>query len=454
MPRATSARTTQMIRQPRVPTSPSLRYGNDRDPVKRTPFGLGHENPFALAQVPQVDGSGAPDIAQKCLRCSFGNVPVTEEVVWTILLPMKHEDVQATFGDVVNLFNPQGPAAGVCSIDTTFLINGILQTDLYCTGIGIHVFVEPLRFTAIGNGWAAPGTPATAPPSSDVWTRNDLDNGALGPASVVGTSAAPLITPASLDWGGSAEDAGWNFINAYQLQFRTNQRELMLNEMLADVSYFASFGDAVAAGTSEVAVIEYAALVNEQYRALGSATIFLSANFRRYGSIGASTAGNVGLFHATRDFDFAPLTMGGLKFQGTSCKGQMYRQIERPCFFERGIPIGPQFVVVDPCHQARFQAAMSIDSFTGSQNLQPDVNLSGFTMTGASVMLEQTLDLVAPANLPQQVTLERQVYKGGIFKVGVKLKGWEMPGAWKSWCQKNMPQLFNGSAATSPAPAT
>ena len=72
MARATSARTTQIIRQPRVPTSPSLRYGNDRDPVKRTPFGLGHENPFALAQVPQVDGSGAPDIAQKCLRCSFG----------------------------------------------------------------------------------------------------------------------------------------------------------------------------------------------------------------------------------------------------------------------------------------------------------------------------------------------------------------------------------------------
>ena len=416
----------------RIPTKVHQRYGNERDPLIRVPFGLGQP-------------AGTPGAAERCLKCSFGNVPVTEEVVWTILVPMSHTATQQTFGDIINLFNGNGVPAGVCSVDSTFLINGILQTDLYCTGIGIHVFVEPLFFAAIGNGWQAPATPGASVPSPDVWTLHDLNNGALGTPAQVGIDAAPLVTPASMDWGGCAWDAGWNFINAYQLQFRTNQRELMLNEMLADVAYFASFGDAIAAGTSEVAVIEYAALVNAQYRALGSGTIFLPANFRRYGSIGTTPTNNIGLFHATRDFDFAPTTRGGIKFQGTNCCGQMYRKVDKPCFFERGIPIGPQFVVVDPCHQARFQAAISIDSFTGSQNLQPDVNVSGFTLTGTNVMLEQTLDLTTPTNIPEQITVERQAFKGGIYKLGVKLKGWEMPGAWKAWCQKNLPQILAGS---------
>ena len=50
-------------------------YGDSQDRVKRIPFGLG--------QAP------SPDAAQKCLRCSFGNIPVIEEVVWTIPLPAR-----------------------------------------------------------------------------------------------------------------------------------------------------------------------------------------------------------------------------------------------------------------------------------------------------------------------------------------------------------------------------
>ena len=47
-------------------------YGDSQDRVKRISFGLG--------QAP------SPAAAEKCLRCSFGNVPVIEEVVWTIPL--------------------------------------------------------------------------------------------------------------------------------------------------------------------------------------------------------------------------------------------------------------------------------------------------------------------------------------------------------------------------------
>lgn len=419
----------KQMKMTRVPTKPHFRSGNDRDPLARVPFGLGQ--------------SPSPGAAERCLKCGFGNVPVTEEVVWTVVLPISHQAVLQTFGDIINQFGGNAVPEGVCSVDSTFLINGILQTDLYTTGVGIHVFVEPLVFTALGNGWATPEAAGASPASLDVWTANDLENGAIPGA----TFSPQNYFPASLNWGSDAWDAGWNFINAYQLLWRTSQRELVLNEMMADVAYFASFGDAVAAGTSEVAVIEYAALANEQYRALGSPFIFLPANFRRYGGVGTSTPTSLALAHPTRDFDFAPATHGGLKFQGTSCRGTMYRQIERPCFLERGIPIGFQYVVVDPCHQARFQAAMSIDSFTGSQNLQPDVNVANFTLTSSAGPLEQSLDLTTPTNIPQSVTVDRQVFKGGIFKLGMKLRGWEMPGAWKAWCQKNLPQLLWGSGS-------
>ena len=116
----------------RIPNKPSIRTGQDRDPSITTPFGLG--------------APPSPGAAAKCLSCGFGNVPVVEEVVWTIVLPMSHNAVQRTFGDTVNLFGANSGPEGVCSVDTTFLINGILQTDLYMTGLGIHVFVEPLVF--------------------------------------------------------------------------------------------------------------------------------------------------------------------------------------------------------------------------------------------------------------------------------------------------------------------
>jgi hypothetical protein len=430
----------------RVPSRATTTYGNERDTPKRVPFGLGR-SPQEWDAIGRKEGKvGLADrAANQCMTCGFGNVPVTEEVVWTIVTPMTSAQVIETFGDVVNLFSPSGSVAGVNSIDSTFLVNGILQTDLYCTGIGIHVFVEPITFSAPGNGWLAPEGAATPPPPSpDVFTVNDLAVGALG-------GITTGIVPATLDWGSSSWEAAWNFINAYQLQLRTNQRELMLNELLADVSYFASFGDVTGAGDSDVSVVEYAALVNAQYRIQGSPYIFLPTNFRRYGSVQlvGETTTSAGVFHATRDFDSVPATRGGPKVQGVQCCGGMYRKIERPCYFERGIPIGPQFAVVDPVHQARFQAALSIDSMTGSQNLLPDVNVGITTIGGGNSMLEQTLD-ATPVNVVQQISMQRQVFTGGIFKIGVKLKGWEMPGPWKQWMTQNCAQVFNGSPPQGP----
>jgi len=422
----------------------TARFADAQEKVRRVPFGLGA-------------APGTLGAAEKCLRCSFGNIPVIEEVVWTIPLPLTAEEALSTLGDTVNLLSGSSSVPGVASIDSTFLINGILQTDILAQGIGVHVFCEPMSFSTIGNAFAAPTVPNTScPPSPDVATANDLINGALGPIS----NPQEAIIPAVFEFGGPVWRAGWNFINAYQFQWKTSQRELVLNELAADVSYFGSFADAEAAGTSEVPIIEFVAAVNALYRSKGSQTIFLPVNFRRVGSVNGGTTSNVGIFHPTRDFDLAPVTWGGLRWQGYGCRGQMYRPIESPCFLERGIPIGMLFVVQDAVHQALLLEAVTINNEPFGTNVGIDENLScNTTVTtavpagtpatvggaaGTQVMLEQTLD-ASPVLVSQQVNTCRQTFKGGILKLAIKIKGWEMPGGWKAYCQSNLPQIMTSS---------
>jgi hypothetical protein len=419
-----------------------MKFGDSQEKVRRVPFGLGA-------------APGTPGAAEKCLRCSFGNIPVIEEVVWTIPLPLTSPEALATLGDTVNLLSGSSSVPGVASIDSTFLINGILQTDILSQGIGVHVFCEPMTFSTIGNAFTAPGTPPLfTPPSPDVFTSNDEAFGALGAQFALGPlNNGTKLSPAVFEFGSPAWRAGWNFINAYQFQWKTSQRELVLNELAADVSYFGSFADAEAAGTSEIAIIEFVAAVNATYRSKGSATIFLPVSFRRVGSVGegaVASVPNVGIFHPTRDFDLAPVTWGGLRWQGYGCRGQMYRPIESPCFLERGIPIGMLFVVQDAVHHAQMLEAVTIDNEPFGSNISPDENLPCFTppfIVGidTNVMLEQTLD-TAPFLVSQQVNVCRQTFKGGILKLAIKIKGWEMPGGWKAYCSANLPQIMASSA--------
>lgn len=418
-------------------------FGNQRDRARRVPFGLGA-------------APGDMGAANKCLRCSFGNIPVIEEVVWTIPLPLTAEEALATFGDTVNLLSGSSSVPGVASIDSTFLINGILQTDILAQGIGVHVFCEPMTFSTIGNAFTAPDVPnLPIGMSPDVFTFNDQAAGAV----------ALGVLPANLQWGAPVWRAGWNFINAYQFQWKTNQRELVLNELAADVSYFGSFADALASGTSEIPIAEFVATVNATYRSKGSLLIFTPVNFRRVGSVNGTGSVNVGIFHPTRDFDLAPVTWGGLRWQGYGCRGQMYRPIESPCFLERGIPIGMLFVVQDAVHQASMLESITIDNEPFGQNISIDVNVACNTFPAATttsvstpfttglpnlgnMALEQTLD-TTPVLVSQSVNQCRTNFKGGVLKIGIKIKGWEMPGGWKAFCQTSMPQLMSPQPSAS-----
>ena len=129
-----------MAKATRVPNKVTIRSANNREPPVRVPFGL---------------GAPAGGRRGECLRCGFGNMPVVEEVVWTIPLPLPRRGAD----DVRRHGQPPAPARRPCrrcSVDSTFLINGILQTDILTQGIGVHVFCEPMTFTTIGNAFAAP----------------------------------------------------------------------------------------------------------------------------------------------------------------------------------------------------------------------------------------------------------------------------------------------------------
>lgn len=427
-----------------VPSKVTSRWANDR-PVRRVPFGLGA-------------AAGAPGAAERCLKCSFGNVPVIEESILTFSLPLTDAQIAATFGDVINPLAAPPNLPGLASLDTTFVAPGVLQTDIYTTGIGVHLFCEPLSFVAFGNGFPANPAPATYPPSPDVYTTNDLTAG--HGTGLSGLVDGTTIAAALLEWGEPTWKAAYHMANAYQFQWKTSQRELVINEQVADVSYMGSFADAEAAGTSEVPVIDFQQIVNAQYRALGAVGgaagpfVFMTANYRRVGSFNTtpgSAGTNTGNFHPTRDYDVAPVTWGGLRWQGYGCRGQMYRQIEAPCFLERGIPISMSFNVNDPVHQARMQQALSIDNVTASMNLLPDVNATALVTTGLPE-LATTIAGAGDIQVLQVVSVARQVFKGGIFKVAIKIKGWEMPGAWKQWCMQNVPQMFNPASPGNPSP--
>jgi len=373
------------------------------------------------------------DMAEAVLQIGFTQVPVIEYVTWTVNLPLLDTEIGATFGDEIDVLQNPKSVIGVDAVDSSFVINGILQTDMLVMGFGLHAFGEPQSFTTIGNAVPASAAPTAPPVSPDVFTANDLANGSLGPVSG--------IDPAIMEWGVADWEAMWHLLNAYQFQWRMQQRYLLINELAADVSYFGPYAEAEAAGTSEKAVQPFARRVNDRYRAKGSGQIFEPVNFRRVGSLTALPAPpNHGVFHATRDFDLAPVTWGGLRGQGGAACCSPFRKLIKPVLLERGIPIGMLLNVQDGFHQREMQRWMSISEGQGglSGNLAFDGLVNGVTnVGGANTGLELTLD-VAPTVQTQQTQTNRTMFKGGTFKLAFLIKGFEIWGPWKQFIASQM----------------
>jgi hypothetical protein len=375
---------------------------------------------------------------QQACCCPFTQTPVVEYTTQTAVLPLSDSAITSTFGDQINILNFVGHQAGITSLDTSFISAGILQTNLFCTGIGIHFFSEPESFSTIGNSIATSIT--TTPVSPDVWTHNDVINGALGAS--LATSPGSII-PAVFEWGMAAWNAMWNLANGYQFIWTFCQRYQLLNELVADLCYFSSYAEGEGFGTSDVAVQQYVKQVNATYRSLSGGSVFMLPNYRRVGAVnvtgtgGSLTGTGTGVFHPTSDYQVAPVSWGGIRNQGGTCC-QPFRKMAKPIFLQAGLPIGMRLQAQDQYNVTQMQRYLSISEGAGTNTtalVQQDSTLNGYSIaaTGVGVApagLELTLDQGGNQFASQSVNTDRALFKGGQFKMATLLKGFEVGGQW------------------------
>lgn len=389
---------------------------------------------MGLGQAPTV-----PNL-QACLGSKFDSIQVVESVKYTIQVPVSDANIGLTFGDTINLLVSTNTLAGAAFVDSTMITNGVLQTDFFICGFGVHITVEPFVFSQIGNS-VSPLAGGAIPPSPDVFSLNDVVNGALGPQfGAGGVAGASTMTPAILEWGGATWRAAWHLANGYRFVWTVNQRLNVVDELLNDIIY-CGCPSAGAGGDSDAPVAPFAQRTNEVYGSLCGAcqvagVAFWPVTHRRVGSQGATfpAAGgpNVGDFHPTRDFDLAAQTWGRPDLGAN----MPFRKLSRCCLMERGVPIIMQLEGTNPLHQAYFQSEISASGspFFGNGTIpelaSPIGGAGGYTQNTLPVMTEQTLD-TAPGLVSQQVQVGRAIYKGGLLEIETLLKGYEVM---RDWC--------------------
>lgn len=415
-----------------IPAAPAKMFGGPRVGEFKIPdvaqelrqVGLGKINPK----------SGDVSMIRRLASCPFATVPVNEFLKWTASLPVSDENIKSTFGDSIDLIGNGMSVAGVVSVDSSFVVNGILQTDMLCYGVGVFVYSEP--FSGVAQGNAIPVEVTTPMVSPDVFTANDLANGCLG-TFPEGTSPKP----ASLELGFPAWEAAWQMAQGYRLDWRFMQRYYLLQEMLSDVCHFGPFAECVGAGTSEIENQQYVKLVNDQYASMGSPYRFQPITHRRLGSVGAGTqqSPNTGVFRPTNDFKYTTVTHGGLRNQERGRVGDPFRRFPRPILLKSGKPIGLKLQAVNAYHQAQMQRYISISEGLGGTAADIPIasNMSTvFTPTGTDIAEEQTLE-ASPSLVSQSINTDDVLFKYGSWKIAILLKGTELWGEWTKFIEEN-----------------
>lgn len=369
-------------------------------------------------------------------RCPIYNMPVIEQVRWTIGGPMLDADVTRTFGAQIDPFGSGRSPAGVDFVETTMAQTGQLQTYMLACAIGFHVEPEPLCFTVQGNAWSRPVAAVQPPPSPDVFTDHDRDDGAIS-ANVA--DGSEIFLPAVLEWGWWANKLLWCLVRGFDLRWKVGQHTNIMDEQARHTAFMPPNAQEGSASSSQVDIIDFVRQTNERYDSLGTALDFLKIDFLRIGSVGTGTA-NVGIFRPSRAFELVGATYGGMDLRSMLKGTSEFRNLTVPYIITPGVPIGLYLQESDSIQAGLMRRYLSI---TQGQNgavppqITDDANiLAGVTATGANVMLERTLD-ATPANVPQQVDTSRVVFKGGEFKLGLLVKGFEVDSEWGDVLKSN-----------------
>jgi hypothetical protein len=387
-------------------------------------IGLGQSPANVNTYDPKNDG-----VVNSVLTCGFTQVPVIEYVTWTVDLPVANANIDGTFGDEIDILQNPKAVPGVEDVDSSFVINGLLQVDMLVVGFGIHGFAEPQNGTQIGNyvNNSSLLVDGSLPNSPDAFTSLDVAG--------LGLPGGATMTPAELEWGVCAQNALWHLMNAYQFQWIMQQRYLLINELAADVAYFGSYAEAVGAGSSQQAFQRYVNRVNAKLTKIGDPGVFLPISSQRVGS--TSNTPGTGVFHPTRAYDLMDVTWGGLRVQGMTGMLQPFRKLFKPVLLERGIPIGMLLRVQDEYHQTQMQNYLAASEPASGGGTVTTMPISG-TVNGttAATIPELTFATTATATtvvVEQAVQTNRVLLKGGALQLAILIKGFEVWGPWKQY---------------------
>jgi hypothetical protein len=417
-----------------------------QNPVKRRPrpddrYIVGAGSPPDLRKIGAAasikEGFGSIlDLMQESSQAPYWNMDVIEEVRWTMTGPQTDESVQANFGAEIDIFGSGKSPVGIDFVETTMAQTGQTQTNFVACYVGFIMEPEPLCFTVRGNAVTHPVTGTAKPPSASEFTQNDRFNGALGPA-FAGASPTQVYLPAVYRHGWWANYVCWHLARAFNYRWKIGQHVNIMDEQLRHTAYMPPSAQDGSASSSEVDVTTFIANLNKRYDGLGSALDFMVPDFLRIGSVGAGGA-NLGRFVVNRDFELPGATYGGMDLRAMLKGNSEMRKLCVPYVIPRGVPIGIFLQECDSVQGNTMRQFLSITQGLGGAippALTPDTNWnSGPTATGASVMLERTLDGL---DVPQQTDAERVVYEGGDLKLTLPIRGFEVSQDWYNQLNSN-----------------
>jgi hypothetical protein len=379
------------------------------------------------------------DLIRDSLGSPVWNMDVIEQVRWGLDGPQTDFSIGQNFGATIDLFGSGKTVPGIDFVETTFAQPGQTQTFFIACYLGFHMEPTPMCWTTIGNAWTHPSIGAQAPPSPDVWTLNDQNNGALGAAIAAGTQ---IMVPADMAYGWWGNYACWHMARGYNLRWKIGQHTNIMDEVLRHTAYMPPNAQEGSASSSQVDTPFFINQMNRRYDSLGTALDFLKVDFIRTGSmsvlVGEITE-NVGDFAPTRDFDLVPATYGGMDLRSL-LRGSEFRKLTLPYVLKPGVPIGISLQETDTDQANAMRQFLSItDGQQGSippiVTDDPNIDPALFSLTGPRVMLERQLD--GPTNTPQQVSVARARYKAGPLKFTQLVKGFEVAEDWYTLMSTN-----------------
>lgn len=417
-------------------------------------FGLGAD-PGRLSQAQTTALTSAS------LMQNFSSLAVIEYVTQTFALPLLDSTIATTLGDEVDLMTAPKQVIGAASVDSSWAINGLSQTDIFVVGVGAHVFAEPDSATVLGNQiqGVVPAFNAGGI-SPDAYAGYDMVNTGTPPLNPLGlnTAAGDTIHPALLEWGSPAWQAMWHMVNAYQFEWTVCNRFNVIQEMLSDFCYFGSYADAQGMSDSQIAGQRLARRTNDTYQNLGNIGAFMPIHHQRIG-VTTATAPFSGtgapviatgvprsVFKPTRAYDEVNVTWGGISCQNQGSNSP-FRKLQKAVLIERGSPIAMGLTAQDSYHYNEMRRYLSISDGTSGTiaNVSYASGAGGYTIANNATN-ELSLDTV-PVLVTYTVDTNRILLKGGALCMSVLLKGFEVCNSWRGQCQGIVNSGFAVSAS-------